>query len=128
MKRFLQIILTASSMFLLAACSHQVLHKDAPVSVQNVIGKDGIHGQIVGNLPTGANFSRLQIGMSRSEVEALVGRPTELDAQATGTAWVPYYFGSDTWSTESYYRGRGRLVFNADSRLVLIDVSENACK
>ncbi len=111
-----------------AACSNQVPRKDASASVQSVIGKDGIHGQIVGNVPANGNFSRLQIGMSRSEVEALVGRPTELDAQATGTAWVPYYFGSDTWSTESYYRGRGRLVFNSDSRLVLIDVSESACK
>ena len=128
MNNFLQTALAAGCLMLLAACSSQASRNNTPATVQAVTGKSQIQGQIVGKIAATNKFAPLRIGMTRNEVEILVGRPTEIGAQSTGTAWVPYYFGSDTWSTESYYQGHGRLVFNADSYLVLIDVSENACK
>jgi outer membrane protein assembly factor BamE (lipoprotein component of BamABCDE complex) len=130
MKRFLKHALGASCIVLLAACSSlpQSLLPQGLVSAKTVTGKDNVTGQVVGKVDSSSKFLPLQIGMTRKEVEQLLGRPTDLAAQGSDSGWLPYYFGSDTWSTESCYRGEGRLVFNTESRLVLIDVSENARK
>jgi hypothetical protein len=127
------IIALVIGLVFLAACGTQakrpVAEVAAPAPVSKIIvGQDDVNGQIIGDIARSHRFARLQIGMTRSEVEQLVGRPTDITAQSLGTAWVPYYFGSDTWHTESYYRGEGRLVFDTNSHLVLIDVSENARK
>jgi len=129
----LNIISVAVGLVFLAACGTQVKRplpeaaSPAPLAKISV-GQDNVSGQIIGDIPHGSRFAKLQIGMTRTEVEQLVGRPTDITAQSLGTAWVPYYFGSDTWHTESYYHGEGRLVFDTNSHLVLIDVSENARK
>lgn len=96
--------------------------------VREVMGRERMEGRIIGRLNPGGSFQKLEIGMSRAEVEKLIGHPKTVDAQSAGIGWVPYYFGSDAWSTESYYKGEGRLVFNSDSRLILIDASEQARK
>lgn len=96
--------------------------------VREVMGRERVEGRIIGRLAPGGRFFALEIGMSRTEVEKLIGQPRSIDAQSAGISWVPYYFGSDAWSTESYYKGEGRLVFNADSRLILIDASDQARK
>jgi hypothetical protein len=131
MKCLFKNVLSACSVLLLVACSslpYQGLLPGHLASAKTVTGQDNVVGQIVGKIEPGSKFSVLQIGMTRKEVEQLVGRPTDLAAQGSDPGWMPYYFGSDTWSTESYYRSLGRLVFNTESRLVLIDVSEDACK
>jgi len=112
----------------LVACSSQTPRPETLQEVQSVVGKDQLQGQIVGNVAANSRFAKLQIGMSRADVEHLIGVPTDIGVQTSGTAWVPYYFGSDNWRTENYYKGEGRLVFDTNSRLVLIDVSENARK
>lgn len=94
--------------------------------VRQVVGREREEGRIIGRLAPGGLFFVLEIGMTRSEVEQLIGAPKTIDARSSGISWVPYYFGSDSWSTESYYKGEGRLVFNADSRLILIDASAQA--
>lgn len=129
----LNIISLAVGLVFLAACGTQAKRPapetPAPAPLSKIsVGQDNVSGQIIGDIRHNSPFAKLQIGMSRSEVEKIVGRPTDITAQSLGTAWVPYYFGSDTWHTESYYRGEGRLVFDTNSRLVLIDVSENARK
>lgn len=129
----LNIISVAIGLVFLAACGSPA-KRPAPESAHPaplskiIVGHDNVNGQVIGDIPSGSPFAKLQIGMTRTEVEKLVGRPTDITAQSLGTAWVPYYFGSDTWHTESYYRGEGRLVFDTASHLVLIDVSENARK
>ena len=130
MKFLLNTTLVIGAVALLVACSsvppHTTRLKGTLAAAKTVVGDDNISGQVVGTVDAKSKFASLRIGMTRSEVEKRAGRPTDVAAQATDTAWLPYYFGSDTWSTESYYKGEGRLVFNTDSRLVLIDVSENA--
>lgn len=113
---------------ILVACSSQNQRPEIQQEVRSVIGKDQLQGQIVGNIAANSRFAKLQIGMSRVDVERLIGAPTDIGVQTSGTAWVPYYFGADNWRTENYYKGEGRLVFDTNSRLVLIDVSENARK
>ncbi len=115
----------------LAACSlsgarEQSLSDAGQEPVRKVIGREKLEGRILGRFASGARFARLEIGMSRSEVETLIGVPDSVEVHSTGTAWVPYYFGADAWSIASNYKGEGRLVFNADSLLILIDASGSA--
>lgn len=125
---FLNILSMAVGLVFLTACSTQAKKPAEEIAApvpqsKTVVGRDHVNGQVVGDLSDSSRFAKLEIGMSRTDVEKIVGRPNDLTAQSVGTAWVPYYFGSDTWHTESYYRGEGRLVFDTNSRLVLIDVT-----
>lgn len=116
---------------LLVACTGTGLHPqlldEAPeTAARKVIGRENVEGRILGHFVPGGQFSKLEIGMTRTEVEQLIGSPASVLVRSVGTGWVPFYFGSDAWSTASHYKGEGQLVFNTDSRLILIDASENA--
>jgi hypothetical protein len=112
---------------LLVACSGVGTHSQpAQTAERKVIGRENVEGRILGRFVPGDRFSKLEIGMTRPEVEKLIGLPSAVLAHSAGTGWVPFYFGSDAWSTTSHYKGEGQLVFNADSRLILIDASETA--
>jgi hypothetical protein len=78
---------------------------------QKVKGKDNWEGEITGKAAPGSKFSQLQIGMSRAEVYAAAGNPTDQGAYVTGKAWIPFYFGSDRYRYEAAYKGMGRLIF-----------------
>lgn len=125
-------LLTASLLVLaLAACAAQaplapVAPAKSAVADGKVVGRGSVEGRILGSLRPGSRFAGLEIGMTRAEVERLLGVPSEVIVQSSGTAWVPFYFGSDAWSLASFYKDEGVLVFNADSRLILIDASTAA--
>ena len=78
---------------------------------QKVKGLDGWEGEITGKPAPGSKFTQLQIGMSRAQVQSIVGAPTDEGAYMTGKAWIPWYFGSDRYRHEFAYKGQGRLVF-----------------
>lgn len=112
----------------LAACATQEPVSPAssaklPAIDGKVLGRGSLEGRILGSLRPGSRFARLEIGMTRAEVESLIGAPFEVIVQSSGTAWVPFYFGSDAWSLASFYKDEGVLVFNADSHLILIDTT-----
>lgn len=69
---------------------------------------------IVGNPPADHPFGKLKIGMSYAEVIAIVGKPTNEHSWCTGKQHIPFYFGSDKGRAESYFKGMGKLDFNAD--------------
>lgn len=116
---------------LLAACAHSGapagrLTGNAGQGETKVIGREGVEGRILGSLAPSGRFARLQIGMSRIEVEKLAGRPDSVDIHTSGLVAVPHFSGLEAWSIASHYPGEGRLIFNADQRLVLIDARESA--
>lgn len=78
---------------------------------QKVKGLDGWEGEITGKPAPGSKFAQLEIGMSRAQVQSIVGAPTDEGAYMTGKAWIPWYFGSDRYRHEFAYKGQGRLVF-----------------
>ena len=82
-------------------------------SAETVEGLNGWTGQITGEPWAGAKFTKLQIGMSRAEIEDLVGEPTDEGSYASGKAWIPYYYGSDKVRTELHYKGQGRLILSS---------------
>ncbi len=77
---------------------------------QKVKGLGDWEGEITGK-PANAKFGQLKIGMSHSQVTALLGQPSDQGSYITGKAFIPFYFGSDKYRYEAVYKGQGRLIF-----------------
>lgn len=99
---------------------------------RTVQGKNDIEGEIIGEAVAGGPFSKLEIGMSQSQVHDLIGSGKECGAYATGKAWIPFRFSSsDTVRTECAYTGEGRLIFTTQDNggvyllKIVNDVSED---
>ncbi|MHB1513219.1 MAG: hypothetical protein ACYCTF_12625 [Acidiferrobacter sp.] len=60
----------------------------------------------------GSKFAKLRPGMSRQEVQGLIGPPTSTAGHITGKQFIPFYFGGDTYRTDWYYKGEGELTFS----------------
>ena len=80
-----------------------------------VKGINDYEGEIVGNPAPGSKFPQLKIGMSMKQVTDIVGPPTDQGAYITGKAFIPFFFGSDTYRHELHYKGWGRLIFAGGS-------------
>jgi DNA-directed RNA polymerase specialized sigma24 family protein len=64
----------------------------------------------------GKGFSVVKEGMSREEVEALIGVPTAVSSHITGKAFRPFNFkGSDTHRVNALYKGVGRIIYSNSS-------------
>jgi hypothetical protein len=91
-----------------------------------------IDGEIVGTPAPRSKFAQLQIGMTREQVENLIGRPNDTDSRITGKQFQPFYFGGDTQRTEAFYKNEGQLTFsnthpdNAADTLIRIMVNPEA--
>jgi hypothetical protein len=64
----------------------------------------------------GSPFSKLKVGMSRQQVEQLIGFPDHTTSHITGKQFIPFYFGGDTRRTEAFYKGQGVLTYDNNSR------------
>ncbi|MBV1914014.1 MAG: hypothetical protein KUG72_01430 [Pseudomonadales bacterium] len=75
----------------------------------------------------GSKFSKVKIGMSYRRVLDIIGDGTDYDTYTTGKAWIPFYYGSDRWRKDVYYKKEGRLVFNSRDDLIeiLVDTDED---
>jgi hypothetical protein len=80
-----------------------------------VKGKHDIEGEIIGEAAPGSPFRKLEIGMSQTQVNDLIGMPKECGSYITGKAFIPFHFGSDNARTECNYKGAGRLIFSQQS-------------
>lgn len=64
----------------------------------------------------GKGFSVVKEGMSKEEVEALIGVPTAVTSHITGKAFRPFNFkGSDTHRVIALYKGVGRIIYSNSS-------------
>lgn len=62
------------------------------------------------------SFAVVKEGMSKEEVEALIGVPTAVTSHITGKAFRPFNFkGSDTHRVISLYKGVGRIIYSNSS-------------
>jgi len=73
----------------------------------------GATGAPVDGAPVPANspLSKIQRGMSKTQVTAILGPPSSESGYLTGKAFIPFYFGNDAHRTSYYYKGIGRVVF-----------------
>ena len=51
--------------------------------------------------------------MGSTQVQDLIGQPSDMKIGATGKNWIPFYFGSDRVRTVFYYKGEGRILFSS---------------
>lgn len=116
----------------LAGCAMQpTTHSGAPPTTHTT-AQAGTHGYLTGMPLPGSPFSKVRLGMSRQEVESLIGPPTSEDGHITGKQFIPFYFGGDTYRTDWYYRGQGELTFSqshfgsASEQLIYIRVNTHA--
>ena len=73
---------------------------------------------IVGNPPADHPFGKLKIGMTYEEVIAIVGKPTNETSWCTGKQHIPFYFGNDKARAEAFFKGMGKLDFNANATML----------
>lgn len=64
----------------------------------------------------GKGFSIVKEGMSKEEVESLIGVPTAVNSHITGKAFRPFNFkGNDTHRVIALYKGVGRIIYSNSS-------------
>ena len=84
-----------------------------------ILGTDGADSPwpacdvIVGNPPADHPFGKLKIGMTYDEAMAIVGKPNNETSYCTGKQNIPFYFGNDKGRAEAFFKGMGKLDFNA---------------
>ncbi|SRR5258706_107079 len=100
---------------------------------RKVKSKDGkTEGEIFGKPGAKSKFARLEIGMSRTVVEKMIGVPDDADTHVTGRTFTPFYYGGDTRRHEAFYRNEGQLTYSNGSRysapdtLIVISVDAKA--
>lgn len=100
---------------------------------RKVKSKDGkISGEIFGTPAAKSKFAQLEIGMSRTRVEKLIGGPDDAATHVTGRQFQPFYFGGDTQRYQAFYKGEGQLTFSnssmrsAPETLIIISVDRKA--
>lgn len=78
-----------------------------------VKSRDGsFEGEMVGTPAPNSKFAKLKIGMSREEVQGVMGRaPENFHTYESGKRWIPFYFGNDARRMQVNYKGEGCLIF-----------------
>ncbi|HEX5050703.1 MAG TPA: hypothetical protein VFZ65_02925 [Planctomycetota bacterium] len=72
--------------------------------------------QMHANVPADSPLQKVTLGMSESEVNAILGPPTSTGSHITGKQFVPFRFsGRDTVRIVYFYKGVGRVEFSAGS-------------
>lgn len=58
-------------------------------------------------------FGSIKVGMSKEEVESLIGPPTATNSHITGKQFRPFNFkGADTYRINALYKGVGHIVYS----------------
>ncbi len=129
--KFKSILLLASASILLATsgCKTMESHDDqkqpAQADTAPTTNKNGqtvtkvksisgdYEGEVIGTIRPKSKFARLKIGMTKKQVDDLIGAHNDQNSHISGKAFIPFYFGRDAYRTEYYYKKEGRLIFAA---------------
>ena len=116
-----------------AASGSKAAPAPARTDGRKVKSKDGkVDGEIFGTPGAKSKFAKLEIGMSRTVAEKLIGVPDDSDTHITGRQFTPFYFGGDTQRYEAFYKNEGQLTYSNASRfsapdtLIIISVDRKA--
>jgi len=63
-------------------------------------------------IPKGHPFAKITEGMLDSDVQKILGQPTNRHEYPTGKAAIPFYHGTDMWRSDWSYKGKGHVVFS----------------
>ena len=67
----------------------------------------------VTTMPSDSPLSQIRKGMGLRQVMTILGPPTDQETNASGKAFIPFYFGSDAVRTKLYYKGLGWVQFGS---------------
>ncbi|SNB77313.1 hypothetical protein SAMN07250955_11659 [Arboricoccus pini] len=119
MKAKLIFLFLAAAM--LNGCAHrggesdQASASNSTSGSRTVVMSNGEEGEIIGTPAPGSKFSKIQLNMSRRQVESLIGPPDDETGHLTGKAFIPFFFGGDSYRTEAFYKGEGQLTYSPRS-------------
>lgn len=75
-----------------------------------------LRAQMHANVPADSPLQKVTLGMTESEVQAILGPPTSTSSHATGRAYNPFnYSGRDTVRVVYHWQGVGRVEFSQGS-------------
>jgi hypothetical protein len=63
-------------------------------------------------IPKNHPFAKISEGMLDSDVQKILGQPTNRHEYPTGKAAIPFYHGTDMWRADWSYKGKGHIVFS----------------
>ena len=125
-------LLLVISFAVLAGCAHKPAKEDAAAAPQSKeAAKKAVapaSGSIVGKPAKGSKFAKIKPGMTKSEVEAKIGKPSNEWQRPTGKSAIPFYFGDDRWVLEATYKKEGKLTFNYGGDQELTEIVVNAAE
>jgi hypothetical protein len=99
------------------AAKEKAAEAPARTDGRQVKSRDGkVEGEIYGTPARGSKFAKVEIGMSRLQVERLIGVPDDAESHPTGKNFAPFYFGGDTFRYEAFYKREGQLTFSNNTR------------
>ena len=119
-------LLIVVTLAMLAGCASKTAKETAAEPQKKEAAKaESAAGTIVGKPAKGSKFAKLKPGMTRKEVEAKVGKPSNEWQRPTGKSAIPFYFGDDRWVLEATYKKEGKLTFNYGGDQVLTGIVVN---
>src|SRR5258708_4404920 len=84
---------------------------------RKVKSKDGkVDGEIFGTPAAKGKFAKLEIAMSRTLVENLIGTPHDPSPPIPASPLTPFSFHGDTQRYEAFYKNEGQLTYSNGSR------------
>jgi len=105
---------TASSTAQQPAASKTEPAKPAGRTVKSIDGS--FEGEVFGTIVPGSRFSKIQIGMTLSQVNGLIKAPDDMHTYETGKRWIPFYYGGDVRLMEVLYKGEGCLTYTGGNQ------------
>ena len=116
------------SAFVLAACSSPgspSTGSQASAATSAPAATSGIEGTPA----PGSKFAEIHLGMDKTQIQSMIGQPTDQSSHETGKAFIPFYFGSDTTEINAHYKGEGVLTYASravgDNSYVLTGITVN---
>ena len=73
----------------------------------------GASSGLVGTPAPGSKFSRISLDMSKTQVQDIIGAPTDQNAHSTAKTLIPYYQGPGTTQINAHYKGEGVLTYDS---------------
>jgi hypothetical protein len=100
----------------LAACASNQPSNTAPAPAAAPAAKPVAAAPAAPQAPITGRFAALRIGMTMSEVTALIKAPDDMARHESGKRWIPFYFGSDIQKIRTYYNGDGCLIYSGGNQ------------
>jgi hypothetical protein len=111
--RLLSITVLALAM---TACASNQPSNSASTSSTSTPAAKPVAAPAAAQAPITGRFAALKIGMTMSEVTALIKAPDDMARHESGKRWIPFYFGSDIQKIRTYYSGDGCLIFTGGNQ------------